>query len=297
MNNEKIEKITMLDEHIWRTNFKDIGLQQWLDNFDNYEDRGLAIELLSQFSYFDDTMIREMLLSLYRDLFLYPIRQKILNNSELNLEEEIDKTRFLGMGNPSESGTFLLYYFRQINNIQKKLFIDSGKVEFGINSDIVRYVYIDDMSISGSQIVDYTTNDKYTITAKKIKASNPNIEINCYLLFATEEAIIKIKEKNIFNDVKAVFELDDSFDCFSTRSRYLKDKMKRETTIKMLKKYKQNYDNAPDLKGDDIVFGYNKSSLLLGLNHNTPDNTLPFFWGKSNNWQPIFMRYGKNYGK
>jgi hypothetical protein len=33
------------------------------------------------------------------------------------------------MGNPAESGTYLLYYFRQVNNINKDLFIDQSKVD------------------------------------------------------------------------------------------------------------------------------------------------------------------------
>lgn len=298
------EKIIELDSYIWRTNFKDVGIKQWCKNFDSKEDVTLAQKLLSQFIYFDDVMIREMLISLYRDLVIYPIKQQIISNgivSNIEKEKEINKTRFLGMGNPSESGTLLLYYFRQINNINKNLFIDgsSSKVQLNNNNtEIKRYIYIDDMSITGSQIIDYATNEKYTITAKKIKDNNPKIKINCYLLFATDTALEKIKELKIFNRVESVFELDGSFNCFSEdpSSRYLKTQNERSKVKTMLKKYMHNYE-AGELEGNDRMFGFKEAGLLLGLNHNTPNNTLPIFWGEGPKWNPLFIRYGKNYAQ
>lgn len=296
-NMTDIEKITELDEYIWRTNFKNAGLKQWYSNFDTEEDKMILQKLLSQFLYFDDIMIREMLIALYRDLVLYPIRQQIILNGRLNIAEEIKKTRFLGMGNSSESGTFLLYYFRQINNIKKNLFIDDSKIQLqDNNNEIKRYIYIDDISITGSQVIDYATNEKYTITANKIKNANPDIEINCYLLFATESSMNKIKELTVFNRVESVFELDDSFNCFSDDSRYLKTPEERTDVKNVLKKYKSQYE-AGELKDDEIMFGFKESGLLLGLDHNTPNNTLPIFWGNGSNWESLFIRYGKNYEK
>jgi hypothetical protein len=59
-------------------------------------------------------MTKEMLISLYRDFIEYPIRQKFLNEVDVEklFKEELNQTRFLGMGNPAESGAHLLYYFR-----------------------------------------------------------------------------------------------------------------------------------------------------------------------------------------
>ena len=42
--------------------------------------------------------------------------------------------------------------------------------------------------------------------------------------------------------------------------------------------------------------GFNDGAYLIGFEYNTPDNTLPIFWGTSNNWKPIFTRYEKIYG-
>ena len=41
--------------------------------------------------------------------------------------------------------------------------------------------------------------------------------------------------------------------------------------------------------------GYKNGEYAFGFFYNTPDNTLPIFWGTNNGWCPIFKRYDKNY--
>lgn len=279
----KEEQTKILDEYIWCTHHKEEKITNWLSNFKD-KDKDMAHELLNQFVYFNSKMIKEMLISLYRDFIQYPIRREVLNESDVekSFQEKLDQTRFLGMGNPSESGTHLLYYFRQVNDINKELFIDQSKVDLK-NTEISRYIYIDDISITGNQVCEYARTK-----AKEI--SEKNIEVNCYLLCATKDAVDKIKNMNIFNVVESVFELDNSFKCFESESRYFSNNDK-EDCKDMAEKY------GKKLCAKKNILGYEDSQLLLGLEHNTPNNTLPIFWSESDNWTPLFKRYGKNYGK
>lgn len=287
MSNLSLEEQTkILDEHIWCTHHKEKKVECWLDNFKENE-KNMARKLLNHFVYFNSKMIKEMLISLYRDFIQYPIRQKVLNKgnveeSEESFKKELIQTRFLGIGNLSESGTYLLYYFRQVNNIDKDLFIDQSKVDLE-GAQIKRYIYVDDVSITGNQVCEYAE-----INAKEI--SEKEIEVNCYLLCATKKAINKIKSMNIFNSVESVFELDESFKCFrDDDSRYFSDNSDKERFKEMAEKYgKKLYKKH--------VLGYRDSQLLLGLEHNTPNGTLPIFWSNKGSWTPIFKRYGKNYG-
>lgn len=280
------DNIKVLDEYIWKTCFRQNKIDEWLNNFQNEEYKDFALDLLNQFVYFNNSMIREMLISLYRDIFEHPIRQTIINegceDTEKELNKELQSTRFLGMGNSAESGALLLYYFRQVNNINKNLFINGSQINLK-QKNIRRYICIDDMSITGSQISDYVT------TAKKIKEHNNNIKVNCYLLFATTNAIKKIKTMNIFDEVESIFELDESFTCFADKSRYFDDNEKKNKCKRMAQKYGTQLSK-------ELALGYKNSQLLLGLEHNTPNNTLPIFWSEKNSWKPLFKRYGKNYG-
>jgi hypothetical protein len=111
--------------------------------------------------------MRELLRALYRDLYRYPIVESIrrAHSDTLDanfIEEEFKKrllqTRFMGMGNPSESGCHLLYYFRQENRLPRNLFIHTHEIFTRSGSPpalsvkdptVATYVFLDDFCGSG----------------------------------------------------------------------------------------------------------------------------------------------------
>lgn len=142
LKDELIAKIKILRDTVWDRKPSRTDIDNWLDNFsyntvDIKNEQLHALYLLSQFMYFSNREMRELLKSLYRDLFRYPIIQEIRkSNSDTNdfafidekYQEELKRTRFLGVGNPSESGSHLLYYFRQENSLPKDLFVNSHEI-------------------------------------------------------------------------------------------------------------------------------------------------------------------------
>jgi hypothetical protein len=302
-------KIKALNETIWESKAPNPKVKQWLDNFsgksgEKYGEQVHALYLLSHFIYFGEKEIRELLRSLYRDLFKYPIIKDIRERNRdtldsLLVEREFDKelkaTRFLGLGNPAESGTHLLYYFRQENALPENLFIhgheifkrygDTGNLE--LRSNIVkRYVFIDDLCSSGSQASRYSKE-----LLEDLKELKPDVKIMYYPLFGLQKGLGKLKNTK-FDSVEAVFMLDDSFKIFSVCSRYFitdEKYISKEFAHKMCEKY-----------GDQIFpshpLGYKKNQLLLGFHHNIPNNTLPIIWSEGTTkkeWSPIFRRYQK----
>lgn len=316
-----LTKVQTFGQTIWKDKWKEGIDQEWLNNFSDVDADKLEKEkinmlfLLSKFMYFGNDELRQLLISLYRDLFKYPIIASIrrrksdsLNLFEINqeFERELDATRFLGVGNPSESGVHLLYYFRQECKLSKDYFINTSDI-FATskiteklpttgtrtylkseikNTKIKRYIFIDDFCGSGSQAEDYLKE-----IVENLKFENPDIEVNYLMLFGTENGIRNIKKLGVFNNVEAVFTIDDTFKTFSDDSRYFKvlpdasiDKnFSKETALK----YGKNLFNPP--------LGYGNCELLLGMFHNTPDNSLPIFWSEKNNWKPVFKRYHKIY--
>src|ERR1700719_2294145 len=136
------EKIIVLNSRLWENKKTWPQIQAWLDNFDGQiatrdVEQLHALFLLSHFLYFGSREIRELLRSLYRDLVVYPIlaelKSKLPRNSSVEdfekaLDCELASTRFLGVGNPSESGCHLLYFFRQENSLGKDLFWETHKI-------------------------------------------------------------------------------------------------------------------------------------------------------------------------
>jgi hypothetical protein len=259
--------------------------------------------------------LRQLLISLYRDLFKYPIIASIrrvnkdttdigIINSEF--QKELKSTRFLGLGNPSESGVHMLYYFRQECKLPKDYFINSSDIFTTTktvetlpdktsrtylksqitNASIKRYVFIDDFCGSGSQATLYLKQ-----LVENIKFENQAIEVNYLMLFGTEFGIKEVRKLGVFNAVEAVFTIDETFKTFSVDSRYFKvlpdETIDREFSRDTALKYGTSLFNPP--------LGYGNCELLLGLYHNTPDNSLPIFWSEENEWKPIFKRYHKIY--
>jgi hypothetical protein len=334
ITHELIEKIHILCEKVWSGSELDIHrVKTWIDQFkydvdteDN--DQIQFLFLLSKFMYFGDREIKELLISVYRDLYRYRIIKKIRQENGNTLDsdlinrlfnEELENTRFLGMGkNPSESGSFLLYYFRQVNNLRRKLFINpqeifhketdknestfvnrlvdlinkkfkNNKKLFDIKLDkkIKYYVFLDDICGSGTQ---GTRNETQIVNI--IKSLNPDVKVYCFVLFGMKEGIEQLK-KLPFDTVECIFELDESFKCFSETSRFYKG---TENPISKLKAYDKcfEYDTIAQPEAG-YERGFKNGQLLISLDHNTPNNVPPIFWGKNKNWQPVFKRYDKKY--
>ena len=305
-------KIRILNEKIWENRIKDPEIEDWLDNFESEDpdERLEALYLLSNFMYFGSDQMRELLKSVFRDLYKYPIIENIrMNNNDTTdtqlinqrFEEVLFETRFLGIGNPSESGCHLLYYFRQENELPKDLFIHTHKIfsrDRQRNAstlrypNVKRYVFIDDFCGSGTQGVDYSKD-----ILEELKDIKQDAFASYFVLFATTEGIEKVRNETLFNDVQCIFNLDDSFKCFSENSRIFlahPEYINKENIRNMCLKYGQ-------VLCPDYPLGYGDCQLLIGFNHNIPDNTLPIIWGdeqyNNKKWAPIFKRYHKLYSE
>jgi hypothetical protein len=311
-----MRKIKVLNETVWEGRASARAIEEWLNNFlrldssvDGYSEQLNALYLLSRFMYFGGREIRELLRSIYRDLYKYPIieviRQDHMDTIDFNLinslfQGVLDNTRFLGVGNPSESGTHLLYYFRQENRLPKKLFINSYEIfERSRNpestklryEEVERYVFIDDFCGSGSQASGYLSE-----IINEIRAIGSNIHVSYFMLCATSKGLKKVQDSKLFDDVKCILKLDDSFKCFAEVCRYF---LEEDYSGEINKVFARDMC----LKYGNEMFpvhplGFDDCQLLIGFHHNTPDNSIPIFWFDDTNvreWIPIFRRYPKYY--
>lgn len=315
MRKELEDVIHILLRHAWDGEVHWPQIEKWLDNFQGEvvakdTEQLYALYVLSRFMYFGRHLVREMLRSLYRDHFEAPLKQEIrrANNDTKDFEQirhlyeqELMKTRFLGIGNPAESGAHLLYYFRQINQLPKNLFADLSsafepQVRNGTtvgfaprDTKISRYVFFDDLVGSGTQADTYLRG-----CLPSIKEECPNADISYMCLFGTKTGMDKVNEPALFNGkAKCLFFLDESYKAFENGARYFKSApewFNLETMREIALHYgKKLWDAYP--------LGYKSGQLLLSFSHNTPDNVPPIFWddGAYSPWTPVFLRYGKIY--
>lgn len=313
-------KIKTLKEWIWGQDVSSNDIEKWVQNFrgefdgDRGREQINALHLLSQFMYFTQKEIRLLLVSVYRDLYYKPLIQDIrkhfpeISSEELSdkIKEKIKVTRFLGIGNSSESSCLLLYYFRQVNELSTDIFIDncdiyeytaegsiSGLKTNKDGQDIEYYIFLDDISGTGTQAKSHFEKINY----KHILDLNPNAKILYFTLLRTSTSYELFNTELREIKFKTIFELDDTYKCYGSESRHFVGKnasdahtQEKEYSKNVCKKYM-----IPKVESYEIC-GFKNSQLLLGFFYNTPNNTLPIFWFEDTSWSPVFKRYSKEIG-
>jgi hypothetical protein len=312
LTEELMDKLQVLNERVWEYNANRAVIDLWLDNFepagaDASKDRIHALFLLSQFVYFGLQEVRELLRSLFRDHYRYPIiaEYRRANGDERNVSrlhdhfsQELKKTRFLGIGNPAESGTHLLYYFRQVNRLEKSYFVTETELidrrfddpEAKLSSgDIERLVFIDDFCGSGTQATAYSKK-MLEVLREVASRSGKELHVSYLVLVANKSGIEAVRANTSFDVVDAVFELDDSYRCLEAGARQFSDPPNG---------IEQGHARGLAQRFGERLWkqhprGYKDGQLLLGFHHNVPDNSLPIlWWGESSTWYPMFLRFHK----
>jgi hypothetical protein len=307
-------KIKVLNEIIWEGRCNAPEVKRWLANFgggvlnDPDVERLHALHLLSHLSYFGIREIRELLKAMYRDLFRYPIVQEIRAANgwtrdavviERLFEQEVLATRFVGMGNPAESGTHLLYYFRQVNRLPKDLFVSenrlltesarSGNALFN-PGNLRHVVFIDDFCGSGTQSVQYSRgilSDLQHVAQQTGQA----IDLMYLVLFGASAGLAHARAHSSFDTIAAVHEFDNSFKVFCPDSRIFRKcppGVSQQQSEEMARAYGLQLEPAQPL-------GYLDGQLLLAFHHNIPDNSLPILWSDNPQlpWESILRREPK----
>lgn len=303
-------KLKIFSETVWDHRISKNKIDDWLSNFKEKERESLLF-LLTQFIYFSKLQIDNMLVSIYRDFYKYVIVENYrLNNNDTTDISSINnhfnnsksKSRFIPIGNPSESSSSLLGEFRKTNSIKKDLFIERSELLNLTLGDIEHFVFIDDICGSGHQA--YNENKKYV---SHIKNRFPHSKIHYYSLVGLEEGLEYLNKNRDYDYLESVLRLDKTYKCFSSESRIFKnneDSINQDDLKEICEYYgiqlyesillRQRYDVS---QANHHKLGYNDSQLLIGFYHNTPDNTLPIIWYNEDmiTWNPIFPRANKVY--
>jgi hypothetical protein len=310
MDDELQVTIKTLNDLIWEGRLPWTDVERWLSQFTplqgtGYSEQLHALFLLSKFSYFNATLMRKLLRALFHDFIQHPIitnlRRRRRHTLDWNILEPhytraLNRLRFIGIGNPSESGTHLLYYFRQENRLPTNLFIHPHELFEGtaaaprLVKGIRQLVFLDDFCGSGTQAIRYSKR-----LLARIRELSDSIKLSYYPLFATTKGLGRVRSRTLFTNVQALCELDESFRSLDARSRYFRDSpssISREFAKEMCQRH-------GDLIEPRAPFGFGECQLLFGFSHNIPNNTLPIFWSTgsaAHQWNPIFPRYTKGAG-
>lgn len=286
---ERLKKIILKTSIVaWDNKVSDPSINRWLENFTGKYfssievEKKLALWLLAHFTFYSNNDVR----ILCKDLFNLILHKKLVENRNVKsfdevLDELLNDSLFVGLGNGSESGNTILYYFRQENKLSKKCFEPEDGHRYK------NLIFVDDVTMSGSQACSY---------GKKFKIDAENKYVG--FLIATEEAVKVISESPLGMQPIATMVLDKRDKAFSEDSFVFSDP-KVKDIIGFAKEFCLEYGRIA-VQGEPYMFkwplGFADGEYLIGFEYNTPDNSLPIFWGTGNGWIPIFKRYEKIYG-
>ena len=293
MDLEKIKELILRTASVaWDDSIKQNKLDKWIDNFngealgDSELEKILAAWMLLNFVYFTFEDVRTFCRTIYKEFIHYKLIEYKRDNTlqDKTIEERINhihnNTLFIALGNESESGSNILYYFRQENKLSKKLF------EKKLDLKYENVVFIDDVTISGGQAYNY------------IKKINIDADNKYFLAFiSTEDALDMLSHEGLI--VLSGYIVSEREKCFSEDS-YVFSNVEKTPLLEISKTMCQHYGELI-LKGhfdlSDYPLGYDDGQQMFGFYYNTPDNSLPIFWGNLNDWYPVFKRYDKIYGR
>lgn len=279
-----INQVMLTSQIIWRgEKLTRQDLDEWLGNFTaevfdlDYE-RKLALWLLSNFVYYNSDEVKHLCKLLYRDF----IHDMLLRNKYnrfhpvIATRDILSATRFYCLGRPGESGAYILYYFRQENNLPLSHFLSElHKVQ----KDVEYIVFIDDVVLSGTQADKYINDVRPELPKDK--------ELILLTFVSTNDAVTLLSSHGI--KVISNVTLDERSRCFSDVSATFND----------YKEHKNNCEKFVIHYGKKIApqipLGYRDGQYIFGFFYNTPDNTLPIFWCENCGWKPIVKRYDKKY--
>ncbi|MBL9144021.1 MAG: hypothetical protein JNM99_10115 [Verrucomicrobiaceae bacterium] len=307
--------IKKLSESAWQdAKITRLKVDRWLSNFKGEAtavemERLHAMHLLAQHIFIGRREIDECLRVLFEERIAYPFVQK--HKDSLRTADAVNEalqrhlcatTRFVGMGNPAESGTSLLYRFRQVNRLPLKVFsTPCDAVEITADEtthdkvavlleppELNHLIFLDDFCGSGTQA---TRRVKKLV--KALRSHQKSVRVSYFLLFSTQSGLDALESSGLFDEVRPVIVFDEDYKAFCSASHYYRsalNNISREVAEQTMEHYGKKLVENPD-----DALGFGECQLLMSFEHNTPNNTLPVIWADQPEipWHAIFPRVDK----
>lgn len=279
---------------VWESELVVKDIENWLGNFKGEvlelkHERLLALWLLSHFTFYNKHEVRHLCKIIYKDL-LHKIVEGIdtsLVTVEAAVTDFFSKSNIISSEKTSGSGGYIAYFFRHENELPMTLFNFSLE---NVNDSIKNIIVIDDVTLSEG-----IAGQMYNFW-KKARGKFHTKNFFLLTLMASEASYNFLKSE--FNiEIISAIKLDNRDKCFHAESDVFSsfsNKVKREEIINLSREFAEHYGkkiNIPLLH----PLGHADGQYTFAFDYNTPDNTLPIFWGQINNWIPILRRYHKNY--
>jgi broad specificity phosphatase PhoE len=233
------------------------------------KDQTLAIKLFLSLKYFNFGEVTRLCKALY---------------AYIPETVRTDHVKFVGLGTAADSGGMLMYHYRVNNNIPESSFttVDGLREQLSLGyasqDKLQRLIFLDDFIGTGGQAIELLSRELKEIL---VKGNFQYVGLHALVGFA--ESVKRIK-KETGVDVLVAHTLTD------------KDKVFHEASDMLTDDYfdRQNMKDTMTDYGHHLYpigpLGYGGTQALIAFFYNTPNNTLPVIWARSDRWMPLLPR-------
>lgn len=266
--------------------------QKWLTQFGKPSKQRLIFSLLEKLKFYNDQNIRTILEAIYDEINRIAGKMKyvrILEPQKKNHEytrRKRDDILVSYIDHFGKSGSEYAKKFADLNDIYIDLVCDFNSISDKLlnNSSIKLIVFIDDIAATGDTFKE-NLNELNEIHGDLIREKNILIFIG--LITGFLKAKYKIEEYlesiKINGEVIIMDAMDEKNKCFSDSSEYIKDMHERILTRELCNEIGLKLEKKHPL-------GYNDCQLAIVFPNTCPNNSLPIFWKKTKEWEPLFER-------
>lgn len=279
-----------INEAVWENRITKKDIDDWIKNFHpqpQIDVKKLALDLLMGFIYYNESEIMFLCKHAFSEYKRQKIKEELkkglsIRQAEQIFEDSINQTKFIGK--TGDSSGALAYYFRKINGLPLKNFINSITE---IEPDTHTLIMVDDFVGTGDTVIAYNNSLK----TQGVFKNHKDLQVYYISLIVTDDGLKNIQHYDpTFKIIYSEF-LSLDYKVFSENTIVLPDyspeiRIQAKNVCEKIGEF---------LEGEDNALGYKNSEILIGLHHNIPNNTLPIIWSDNKNWFPIFPRQKKKY--
>jgi len=262
-------------------------LRRWISQFEDVSDQRLVFKILQNFKLYNEFEIRQKMENLFN-----LVRKEInSNNRAIYLDSHKKKRDDIIVSyldsSPSKGGSFFTKLFVDQNKIYSDHACVPNMLEKKISekTNMNALLIIDDFVGSGKTLIeniDLVFNESLCKLLKEKK-----IIVVFGLITGYLEAKEKVEKRISKLDINASFNiidvLNDSDKCFNNSSPIFATNIERKDAENICK-------NRGETLEPKYPLGYSNCQSLIAFPMNCPNNTLPIFWKKTENWIPLFER-------
>ena len=274
------------------------NIRFWLNQFEDVFDQRIIFKILQNFKLYSEIEIRQKLEYLYtfiRKEFKATGKVRIISQQKSgNIKTPVVQKKkrddiivsYLD-NNPAKGGSYFIKLFADVNSIYSDNTCNPNLLEKQVNekTDINGLVIIDDFIGSGGTTLSNIDNYFTSSFCNTLRNKEISVIFGAIAGFSVAKELIiqKLEKLNISAKVMIIDILNDSDKCFSDSSMLFSTLTEKKRAESICKK-------IGELLEPKFPLGYSNCQLTIAFPMNCPNNTLPIFWKKTANWEPLFRR-------